>query len=87
MERIASTSNDWLLAVALAAGLLGSVALATHVPMTLAIGLGSSVAAAAVAAMLFRCMRCSTATRAALLFVFAISFVTSVRWLSTLAAS
>ena len=86
MDRIASSSKDWLLLVALVAGLLGSVALAKHVPLTTAIGLGSAVASLALAALLFRHMLSRIATRATLLCLFTLTFILSVRWLSTLVA-
>ena len=84
MDRIAGPSRDWLLLVALVAGLLGSVALAQHAPLTTAIGLGSGVASVALAALIFHQMRASIAARATLLCLFTLAFILFVRWLGTL---
>ncbi len=84
MDRIASSSKDWLLALALISGLLGSVGVAKYVSTTFAIGVVASVVSVALAALLFRCMRSSIYTRAVLLFLFTLFFVLSVRWLSAL---
>nr|CAP49094.1 putative integron gene cassette protein [uncultured bacterium]CAP49140.1 putative integron gene cassette protein [uncultured bacterium] len=84
MDRMARPSKDWLLLVALVAGLLGSVALAQHAPLTTAFGLGSAIAAVALAALILHHMRSAIAVRATLLCLFTLALILSVSWLSTL---
>ena len=87
MSKPTRSSEDWWLGIALAAGLLGAVALAKHAPATWPLALASAAACVVSAALLVRRMGSRIGVRAFVLFVFSVSLTVSVVWLSQLVAA
>ena len=86
MDRLTNSSNDWPLAVALVAGLLASVAVAKHMPMTLTLGVVSSAALFGLVALLLRFRASGIAARSTLLLLVTLALMLSLVWLSTVVA-
>ena len=80
MNKNVGGSEDWFLAAAVVAALLGAVAIAKHVPATWPLALGAAGTCAASALFLVRGLRSSIGVRAVLLFLFGVSLVLSAVW-------